>query len=85
MKPKTTNEEEMIAMNKQISKAIRKDIRKYKKEKIEETTDNNESMRLLHRKLRNRRGEMHKLRNKQGTITTNRATKDCGGILFATI
>lgn len=57
-------------MNKQIIK--RKDILKYKKEKIEETIENNKSMRVLHRKLRNGRGQIHKLRNKQGNITTNR-------------
>ncbi|XP_044759008.1 craniofacial development protein 2-like [Coccinella septempunctata] len=69
---KTTTDEEIKAMNKQISKAIIKDIRRYKKEKIEETIENNKSMKVLRRKLRNGKGEMNKLRNKQGNITTNR-------------
>lgn len=55
-----------------MSKAIRRDIRKYKNEKITQTIEENKSMKTRRKKLSNGKKEIHKLRDKSLRITSNR-------------
>uniref|UniRef100_A0A6P7GXA6 Uncharacterized protein LOC114347914 n=1 Tax=Diabrotica virgifera virgifera TaxID=50390 RepID=A0A6P7GXA6_DIAVI len=68
----TTDEEELRKINKEVSKAIRKDLRKFKNEKVQRTIEENKSLQVLRRRLNNGKCEIHKLKNKEGVPTSNR-------------
>lgn len=59
-------------INKEISKTIKKDIRKYKNKDIIQTTEENTSMKVLRRKSVNKRKEICTLMDKTGEVTSNR-------------
>lgn len=67
-----TTAAELNEINKQISKAIRRDIRTYNKYQIEQIIENNKSMNVLRRKLESGKKQMMRIKDKQGSITTNR-------------
>lgn len=48
---RTTTNKQLKEINKKIFASIRQDIKKYMKEKIEQTIENNKSMKVLRRKL----------------------------------
>ncbi|XP_030751605.1 uncharacterized protein LOC115879096 [Sitophilus oryzae] len=51
-------------LNKEISREIRKDIRKHRNEKIVNTIEDNKSMKIMRRKLTNGKKEIVKLKDK---------------------
>lgn len=68
----TTNYEELRQLNKEISKAIRKDTRKFNTEKINTVIENNKSLKVLRRNSKVGRHNICKLENKAGQVTTNK-------------
>lgn len=69
---RTATDRELKKLNKQVSKEIRKDIRNHEKREVEQTIENNRSMKVLRRKLTNGKKEIHKIKNREGKLTTNR-------------
>lgn len=67
-----TTAEELRQMNREVSKAIRRDIRKYNQNQIEQTIQDNKSMKVLRRKLESGKKQMTKVKDKLGHIITNR-------------
>ncbi|KAH1014278.1 hypothetical protein HUJ04_003137 [Dendroctonus ponderosae] len=81
-----TTEQDLREINRQISKAIRRDSRRYNVREIERTIDNNKSMKELQRKRTNERNEICQMTYKYGQLTINRKdrhNKYCGIILQA--
>lgn len=79
-------DEKLKEANKQISKAIRKDLRSYKRKEIEQIIENNKSMKILRRKLSDGRKDICKIRNHRGEFLTNRREiLNTGGILSVAI
>lgn len=64
----TTNTTELRSLNKSISKAIRKDIRSFNTKEINNTIEQNKSLKVLKRKLRPGTRNIFKLKNKHGHI-----------------
>ncbi|KAH1008055.1 hypothetical protein HUJ04_005206 [Dendroctonus ponderosae] len=64
--------QEISAMNKDISRNIRKDIRQYNKERMQQTIEQNISLKVLRRKLNNGKKEIIKLKIKKGETTSDR-------------
>lgn len=69
---RNSDEQTVRRANREVSKAIRKDIRNYRKQKILQTIGQNKSMKVLRKKLTNGEKEIIKLRNKEGQPTSNR-------------
>ncbi|XP_045460954.1 uncharacterized protein LOC123671253 [Harmonia axyridis] len=67
-----TTAEELRQINREVSKAIRRDIRAYNQDKIEKTIESNKSMKVLRRGLEAGKKQMTKAKDKNGHITTNR-------------
>lgn len=67
----STNEE-LRAINKEISKTIRRDTRNYRSKKIQETIERNKSTKVLRKQLSTGKSEIIQLKSKQGKITSNR-------------
>ncbi|XP_072392105.1 uncharacterized protein [Diabrotica undecimpunctata] len=66
------NGEQKRKINREVKKAIRKDLRKYNTLKIEQTIENNKGLKSLRRKLNNGKSQIVKIKNKTDEITTNR-------------
>ncbi|KAF2884422.1 hypothetical protein ILUMI_21746 [Ignelater luminosus] len=64
--------QEVRAINKEIAESIQKDIRQYNKEHIQQTIEQNKSLKVLRRKLNNGRKEIIKLKNKKGETISDR-------------
>ncbi|KAF2904164.1 hypothetical protein ILUMI_02011, partial [Ignelater luminosus] len=64
--------QEVRAMNKKTAKSIRKDIRQYNRKHIQQTIEQNKSLKVLRRKLDNGRKESIKLKNKKDETTSDR-------------
>ena len=69
---KSKEHHQLREINKKISKSIRKDNRKHKTEQIQQTIEENKSLKVLRRRLTNGKKEIIKLKNKDRTVTTNR-------------
>ncbi|XP_044760798.1 craniofacial development protein 2-like [Coccinella septempunctata] len=69
---RNANQDEINRLNKEVAKAIRKDLRKYKEEKIVETIEENKSMKVMRRKLASGKRGIVKRKDKDGNITSNR-------------
>ena len=67
-----TDQQEIKDLNKEISKAIRKDIRKFKGRKITQTIEQNKSMKVMRRNFGNGKKEIFRLKNKSGDIISDR-------------
>ncbi|XP_044766144.1 craniofacial development protein 2-like [Coccinella septempunctata] len=63
---------ELKEANKKVAKAIRRDIRAFNTGHIQQTTEDNKSMRVMRRKLGIGKKHIIKLKTKQGITTTNR-------------
>lgn len=74
-----TTAEELRQINKEVSKAIRRDIRTHNQNQIEQTIENNKSMKVLRRKLESGKKQMTKVKDKQGHVRTNHYQKKNGG------
>ncbi|XP_072401100.1 uncharacterized protein [Diabrotica undecimpunctata] len=55
-----------------MSKAVRRDIRKFKHHKIVQTIEQNRSIKVMRQKMATSRKEIFQLRNKEGEVTTDR-------------
>lgn len=67
-----TTVDELRDINKQISKAIRRDLRTFNQNEIRRTIENNKSMKVLRKSLQSGTAGITKIRDHQGYITTNR-------------
>ncbi|CAG9828320.1 unnamed protein product, partial [Diabrotica balteata] len=67
-----SSNDDINRMNKEVSREIRKDLRKYKDEKIIKTIEENKSMKIMRRKLTNGNKQIVKLKDRNGNITSNR-------------
>lgn len=63
-----TTAEELNEINEHTSKAIKRDIRTYNEIQIEQTIENIQSMKVLHRKLDKGEKQMTRIKNKHGSI-----------------
>ena len=72
VRDRSSDEQTIRDANREISKAVRKDIRNYKKQKILQTIEQTKNMKVLRRKLKGGKREIIKLRNKEGQLTSNR-------------
>lgn len=60
-------------LNRNISKAIRKDVRKFNTDKITKVIEDNKNMKVLRRNLSVGKKDIYKLKNKHGNLTTSRS------------
>lgn len=67
-----TTDEELRQINREVSRAIRSDIRTYNQNQIEQTIEDNKSMKVLRRKLESGKKQMTKVKDRLGHVTTNR-------------
>lgn len=67
-----TTLDDLGKMNKEISRAIRRDIRTFNQKQIEQTIEDNKSMKVLRRNMENGRKEITKIKDEEGNITSNR-------------
>lgn len=66
------NYAQLRELNKQISKAVRRDVRRFNSDNINKTIQENKGLKVLKKKLSQGKKDIYKLRDKQGIVRTNR-------------
>lgn len=65
---------QLRTLNKEISREVRTDVRKFNTKHIKETTENNKNRKILRKKLSNGKKEIFRLKDKNGMVSTDRQT-----------